>query len=672
MNIHRLLIFGLGLVISFCTAAEMTRGPYLQLARQDGITIVWRTDKALKNPRVAYQKEGDRKLSQCAANAILPRGLAGQDKLSKAPEGTIQYEATISGLEPDTSYRYFIFDGDAELLKSDVDHRFSTHPPAGKATPTRIWVVGDSGTGEYHQLLVHRAMQIYTKETKRPLDFYLHVGDMAYGQGTDDQFQKKFFEPYEKTLRNTVCWASLGNHEGSSSDGKKNKGPFFDAFVCPTRGEAGGLPSGSESFYSFDYGDIHVICLNSHDIDRTPQGEMAKWLVRDLANTRANWIMGFWHHPPYTKGTHDSDTEEQLVEMRNHIMPIMEKGGVDMVLSGHSHIYERSMLLDGAYATPTTAKGVIFNDGDGDPKGDGAYLKSEKKTPNNGTVAVVTGHGGALGRNAMGVSPVMRRIVMDHGSTIIDVDGDTLTGVMLDLHGKERDRFSIIKRGVVKQRILENPWTASEETLERTGAGVLGAPKTDADSTKAQQAGAKNISKPMPKNVKALIPKNAQWDYLANGEHPETGMWTQAGYDSREEGWKSGPAGFGYGDGDDRTELKDMRGKFTKIYIRNEFVIPPGTDLKRLGLLINYDDAFVLHVNGKELLSKGITKSKEGKTEIEKHEASGAEYFSLEKFSESFKQGKNVIALEGHNDGKDSSDLSLDPVLLLETEQANH
>jgi hypothetical protein len=226
MNIHRVLILSLGLVISFCTAAEITRGPYLQLAREDGITLVWRTDKAMQNPRVAYQKEGDKKLNRCAADAILPRGLTGQDRLSKAPEGTTQYEATIRGLEPGTTYRYLIFDGDTELSKSDVDHHFTTHPPAGKATPTRMWVVGDSGTGEYHQLLVHRAMQIYTKETKRPLDFYLHVGDMAYGQGTDDQFQKKFFEPYEKTLRNKVCWASLGNHEGSSSDGKKTKGLF--------------------------------------------------------------------------------------------------------------------------------------------------------------------------------------------------------------------------------------------------------------------------------------------------------------------------------------------------------------------------------------------------------------------------------------------------------------
>lgn len=669
MKIHRALLFTLGLImVSCCADAEITRGPYLQLTREDGVTIVWRTDKALINPKVAYQKEGAKESSLCEETAILSRSLTSQGKISKAPDGTNQYEATISKLEPHTTYHYVVLDGTDKLSKSDADHYFITHPSAGKATPTRIWVVGDSGTGEYHQLLVHRAMQTYTKETKRPINFYLHVGDMAYGQGTDDQFQKKFFEPYQKTLRNTTCWASLGNHEGHSSDGEKSVGPFFDAYVCPTKGEAGGVPSGSESFYSFNYGDIHVICLNSYDIDRSPQGDMAKWLVCDLAETKTRWIVGFWHHPPYTKGTHDSDKEIELIEMRKYIMPILENGGVDLVLSGHSHIYERSMLIDGVYATPTTAKGVVLNDGDGNPKGDGAYLKSEKITPHNGTVAIVTGHGGALGRNAMGISPVMRRIVMDHGSTIIDIDGDTLTGVMLDLHGKERDRFSIIKRGVVKQSIVEKPWTPTAESPERTGAGVLGAPKTVADSNKAQHAGDKNIPKLIPKNTKAIIPKNAPWDYLATGEHPETEMWTQVGYDSKEEGWKIGPAGFGYGDGDDRTELKEMQGKFTAIYIRKEFKIPAGTDLKRLGLLINYDDAFVLHVNGKELLSKGITKSKDGKTQIKKHEASGAEYFSLSNFASSFKEGKNVIALEGYNDDKDSSDLSLDPALILETE----
>ena len=630
------------------------------------MTIVWRTDKVIEHPRVMYQREGSDETLMCDGASILRRWTTGENKLSKAPAGTVQYEATLSGLTPETTYRYAVFDGETALMKGGAEYHFTTHPPIGKVTPTRMWVVGDSGTGDLHQMLVHRAMQTYTTEGKRPLDFYLHMGDMAYGQGTDAQFQDRFFAPYQETLRNTVCWATKGNHEGGSSNGGTGVGPYYDAYVCPTKGEAGGMPSGKESFYSLDYGDIHLICLNSHDIDRTAEGEMAKWLVRDLAAVKGRWIIAFFHHPPYTKGTHDSDKERQLVEMRDFIMPILEDGGVDVVLSGHSHIYERSMLIDGAYATPTTAEGVVFDDGDGRPDGDGAYRKSGKIEARNGTVAIVTGHGGALGRNALGISPVMRSIVLDHGSLILDIEGDTLTGTMLDLRGKERDKFAIVKRGVVEQSIVNNPWTPDASTQERTGAGVLGAPKTVAAANEALKAGEKHAPGLMPAKVKALIPSNATWEYLAGGAVPGSGEWTQVGFDAPAKGWKSGEAGFGYGDGDDRTELKDMQGNYSAIFIRREFVIPKGTDLKRLWLVINYDDAFVLHVNGKELLSRDIERGKEGEPKIGNHEASGAEYYSLAEFAGVFKEGKNVIGLEGHNISKESSDLSLDPALVVE------
>lgn len=646
-------------------AGKVTRGPYLQLAHEAGVTIVWRTNEPIENPRVVFQEDGSNEVLTCSGDAILHRSAKGQANLHSVPVGSVQYEAKLGGLKPLTTYRYVLYDGEDALTEAGDDFHFKTHPRIGTVTPTRIWVVGDSGTGELHQRLVHLGMKKYIDTSKQPLDLYLHVGDMAYGQGTDDQFQTKFFTPYQRTLRQIVCWASLGNHEGKTSNGGKGIGPFFDAYVCPASGEAGGVPSGHESFYSFDYGDIHLICLNSYDIDRSPNGEMARWLVRDLAATKARWIIGFWHHPPYTKGTHDSDTEVPLVEMRKYIMPILEAGGVDLVLSGHSHIYERSMLIDGAYATPTSAAGVVFDDRDGDPDGDGPYRKSEAVTPHNGTVAVVTGHGGALGRNAMGISPIMRSIVLDHGSTILDVKGDTLIGTMLDLKGQERDRFAIVKKGVVSQKVVEQPWTPNQKTMERTGAGVLGSPQTLAAAKKAREAGGKNIAELMPKGSTPLIPAEAEWDYLAGGESPETEMWTQLGFDAREEEWKSGRAGFGYGDSDDQTTLKDMQNNYSVVFIRREFEIPAGTDLKKLGLLINYDDAFVLHVNGRELLSKGVTRGKQGKIKVEKHEASGAEYFSLAEFANAFQVGSNVIAFEGHNAEKSSSDLSLDPVLVV-------
>src|SRR5688500_4107699 len=120
-------------------------------------------------------------------------------------------------------------------------------------------------------------------------------------------------------------------------------------------------------------------------------------------------------------------------------------------------MYERSMLMDGAYATPTVAENVILNDGDGDPTGDGPYRKSAGIHPNEGTVQVVAGHGGTTVRRK-GTMPVMRRIIVEHGSVLIDIAGDTLTGMMINKYGERRDLFAIVKRGEVTPTRITNPW----------------------------------------------------------------------------------------------------------------------------------------------------------------------------------------------------------------------
>ena len=189
---------------------------------------------------------------------------------------------------------------------------------------------------------------------------------------------------------------------------------------------------------------------------------MAEWLREDLHQTDSDWLIAFWHHPPYTKGSHDSDVEGQLIEMRQEIVPILEARGVDVVLTGHSHIYERSMLMDGAYATPTVAEGVILDDGDGNPTGDGAYRKSAGLNPHEGTIQIVAGHGGA-GVSRKGTMPVMREIVVENGSVILDLDGDTLVGHMINRKGVIRDVFSIVKKGKVQVKRIENPWQPAKK-----------------------------------------------------------------------------------------------------------------------------------------------------------------------------------------------------------------
>lgn len=449
----------LGGLAAFSHAAEEKpyhRGPYLALATASSMVIVWRTDRAI-TPAVRIGDAVDKLLRIVNGAAIKARPAdKGEGSLASAPAGAWQYEATVTGLSPARKYYYAVYDGDKLLAGADESYFFTTQPKPGSTEPFRFWVVGDSGTGDHHQADVHTAMRNLITKQNHPLDFYVHVGDMAYNSGKDEEFQRGFFEPYDLTLRNTVCWPTMGNHEGVTSSGKTGIGPYYDAYVVPTKAEAGGVASGTEAYYSFDHGNAHFICLNSHDLDRQPTGAMAQWLKADLEATKAAWLIAFWHHPPYSKGTHDSDKDNQLIEMRRHILPILESGGVDLVLTGHSHIYERSMLIDGAYGTPTVAENFVLDDGDGDPAGDGAYRKSEGIHANEGAVQVVAGHGGA-GMGRIGTSPIMKRVFVEHGSVIVDVAGDTLTAIMLNSDGKQRDLFSMVKRGKVTPKRLEKP-----------------------------------------------------------------------------------------------------------------------------------------------------------------------------------------------------------------------
>src|SRR4029434_7395586 len=104
----------------------------------------------------------------------------------------------------------------------------------------------------------------------------------------------------------------------------------------PTGGQIGGVPSGSEAYYSFEYANIHFICLDSEGSNRSASGPMLSWLELDLdANTRP-WIIAFWHHPPYSKGSHDSDDSAdsggRMRDMRQNALPILRTGGVDVLL----------------------------------------------------------------------------------------------------------------------------------------------------------------------------------------------------------------------------------------------------------------------------------------------------------------------------------------------------
>ena len=156
-----------------------------------------------------------------------------------------------------------------------------------------------------------------------------------------------------------------------------------------------------------------------------------------------------------------------------------------------------------------------------------------------------------------------------------------------------------------------------------------------------------------------LIGKKEVWKYSAGGTRPPA-TWNQPAFD--DSAWKSGRAGFGYGDSDDETVLDDMRDRYTAVYIRTQFDLTRIDGIDSLYLYINYDDGFIAYLNGKQVASASVTRDAGG-IRVEQHEAQGYELFVIRDAKSLLKPGRNVLAIEGHNVSLDSSDFSLDPAL---------
>ncbi|MCA9243402.1 MAG: metallophosphoesterase family protein, partial [Phycisphaerales bacterium] len=356
--------------------AIVTRGPYIQRTSPTAATIRWRTDVA-SDSRVEF--------------GVAP-GSLGQS-VSEATS-TTEHVVSLANLTPSTRYYYSVGTSAEPLITNDAQF-FLTHPTIGADTPVRVWAIGDAGTADLSAQRVRNGYLTFAADESP--DVWLLLGDNAYDAGTDPEYQSAVFEMYAGIARQTAAWPTLGNHDATSAVSSSESGVYYDIFTLPRMAESGGLASGTEAYYSFDYGTVHFVCLDSQDSSRSPAGAMLTWLEADLADTTADWIIAYWHHPPYTDGSHDSDDPAdsggRMGDMRQNALPILEAAGVDLVLTGHSHSYERSMLLDGHYGTSNTlTPAMVVDDGDGDETGDGAYRKPTLGLgANEGAVYVVAG-----------------------------------------------------------------------------------------------------------------------------------------------------------------------------------------------------------------------------------------------------------------------------------------
>jgi 3',5'-cyclic AMP phosphodiesterase CpdA len=180
----------------------------------------------------------------------------------------------------------------------------------------RFAVIGDSGTGDAPQYETARLLAEWHADF--PFELVLMMGDNIYGRNDPQDYRQKFEEPYRALLDAGVkFYAALGNHDDPKERfyaGFNMKGKRYYTFKAPR-------------------GGVRFFALDSNYMDK----EQLAWLEKELAASGSDWKICFFHHPLYSSGKkHGPDTE-----LRDVLEPLFEKYGVNVVLQGHEHFYER-------------------------------------------------------------------------------------------------------------------------------------------------------------------------------------------------------------------------------------------------------------------------------------------------------------------------------------------
>jgi hypothetical protein len=359
----------------------LPRQPYLQSVGTTSALVAFRTGVSC-TPFVRFGEGSD--ISRTAT----------------APAAGWQHAVKLSGLLPGRTYSYVV-----EACGSVTGVRRFQTATGPETTRVHFTALGDFGTGGSLQAKVLQQLQ-----PSRAGEFLLTLGDNAYSSGTDAEFQSNMFKPMAALLRQVPLFPTPGNHEYVTNKGQ----PYLDNFYLPANN-----PAKSERYYSFDWGPVHFVSLDSncrsHTLTDCTTALLKSWLAQDLAATSRPWKIVFFHHPPWSSGEHGSSTST-----RRDFAPLFEQYGVDLVLTGHDHNYERSKPMRGDVVAASGTRGIPY---------------------------LVVGSGGATLRTFPGAQPSWTafRDNTNVGYLDVVVDGGTLTTKFITSSGTVRDSLTLTK-----------------------------------------------------------------------------------------------------------------------------------------------------------------------------------------------------------------------------------
>jgi len=453
------------------TASTLTDGG-------DTLIVAWQTQDGQADFEVAYGL--DKSYSKSAKiitshRFIGPAGSAGDDAKR------INYHASLTDLKLGQKY-YYRVKGNGKILAEGFA---STRKPRG--TAIRFVSFGDNSCGSISDHAI--AYQAY----KTNPDFVMNTGDNVYDKGLDSEYARNFFPVYNADttdpsqgaplLRSVPFYTVLANHDLNEKhqtvcdfDAARDvlgyytamhmplNGPAAPAFATPLAGnkEAIGLFRDSAgprypqmANYSFDYGDAHFLCLDANTYIDPTDPALQSWIESDLSGSSAVWKFAVFHHPPFNVGG-----EHYGEQHMRALSPLFEKHGVDIVLNGHEHTYQRTMPLrfdpkDISRAKVTgTNNRLVPGNFTVDRKFDGSEV-----TKPDGVIYIVTGAGGNdlydpgytdnpakwLHPEDNNVAYVAKFYSALHSLTIIDIDGKALKLSQVNEQGEEIDHIRITK-----------------------------------------------------------------------------------------------------------------------------------------------------------------------------------------------------------------------------------
>jgi len=397
--------------------------------------------------------------------------------------GHFNYTATLDGLSPGKRYLYEVKCNGALLAKGYL----TTRQPRGERV--RFAAFGDNSYGGPSDHAI--AFQAYQAHP----DFIMNTGDNVYQSGLDGEYARYFFPVYNADvpgsrlgaplLRSVPFYSVLANHDvrrtgpagGPAADFSKDPDSlgFYTNFHLPLNGPDPAQPTpilGPDGLldafracagarfprmanYSYDYGDIHFLCLDSNLYVNPSDPALQSWVENDLSGTDARWKFVVYHHPCFNVG-HEHWEEQQM----RVLCPLLEKHGVDFVLSGHEHNYQRTRPL--RFQPGDAAKAAAINEKDRQVGGaftvDRAFDGTANTRP-DGILYITTGAGGNTLYDAdynnnpskwrlPGDPDYVVRMVSDrHSLTVFDIDGNSLLMRQIDEFGHEIDRLSVAKKG---------------------------------------------------------------------------------------------------------------------------------------------------------------------------------------------------------------------------------